>query len=399
MMKKFDFIVIGGGIVGLTVAQFLIQKYPRSKIGVLEKEESPGLHASGRNSGVLHCGIFYGGDTLKAKVCAEGAKKMIAFAKSENIPVRQDGKVILATSENQIPTMHKLMKNAVDNNIRAEIIDHSQLKELEPYAADGVGAIFCPDTAVIDSSAVLVKIKRILEGKGVTFLTGHEFQKVIGKGEISTSRGNFSYGFLFNCAGAYADKIAKNFGLGQQYTLVPFKGIYWKLSTSSNHKVRANLYPVPDVSMPFLGIHLTRTISGDVYVGPTSIPAFGRENYGLLSGLKLSEACEVGKELAAMYIHNQNNFRKLAHTEIAKYYKSNFLKSTQKLMPSLTIDDFVPTKKAGIRPQLVNINTRKLEMDYILEKTDDSIHVLNAISPAFTASLAFSELIVNSTKL
>jgi L-2-hydroxyglutarate oxidase len=399
MNKNFDFLVVGGGIVGLTVANVLTQRYPSSSIAILEKEDSLGYHASGRNSGVLHCGIFYGSDTLKAKVCAEGARRMIDFAKSENINFKQDGKVILATSEEQLPAIQKLMKNAKDNHIKAELINSSQLKKLEPYAAEGSGAIFCQDTAVIDGLSVLSRLKEILKDKGVTFLFGCAFQKVIRKGEINTSLGNISYGFLFNCAGAYADKVAKGFGIGNQFALVPFKGIYWKLAPSAAFKVRANIYPTPDTSLPFLGIHLTKTISGDVYAGPTAIPALGRENYGFLSGANLFEGYEIGKEIVSMYIHNENNFRKLAHVELGKYIKSNFLLATKKLVPSLKIDDFVPTKKAGIRPQLINIHTKKLEMDYILEGLDDSIHVLNAISPAFTASFAFSELIVDAANL
>jgi L-2-hydroxyglutarate oxidase LhgO len=212
---------------------------------------------------------------------------------------------------------------------------------------------------------------------------------------MQTTQGEIRYGFLINCAGAYADTVAKAYGLANEYALVPFKGIYWKLSKSANSKVRANIYPVPDVSMPFLGVHLTRVINGDVYIGPTAIPAFGRENYGIVQGLSLTESVAIGYQLAGMYLRNENNFRKLAHHEMGKYSKQNFLGAAKKLMPSLNEDDMVPTPKAGIRPQLVNTKTRKLEMDYILANTDDSLHVLNAISPAFTGSWAFAELIAD----
>lgn len=397
--KCYDFLIVGGGIVGLTVANELLKRYPLSKICVLEKEPSLGMHASGRNSGVMHCGIYYGNDTLKAKLCAEGARRMIEFAISEKIAVNKCGKVILATSQDQLPTVTKLMENASDNQIHAELIDQDRLHELEPFAAQGVAAIHCPDTAVIDSRAVLSRIKEMLIAKGVVFEFGAEFVGQNGRGTITTKNGRYSYGKLFNCAGAYADKVARAFGVAEEFALVPFKGIYWKLSENAKHKVRANIYPVPDVSMPFLGVHLTRTISNDVYVGPTAIPAFGRENYGILSGANIGEAMEIGAELAGMYLHNENNFRKLAHVEMGKYIKSNFLAAAQKLMPSLTADDMVPTTKAGIRPQLINKKTRKLEMDYILETTEDSIHVLNAISPAFTCSFAFSEMIVSKAGL
>ena len=399
MNNSFDFVVIGAGIVGLTVAYELIRRKPNARIAIIEKEAAPGMHASGRNSGVMHCGIYYGSDTLKARVCASGAKRMIEFAKTEGISYRQTGKVVLATSEEQLSSVEKLIDNARKNEIPAELIDHQQLREIEPYAAMGPAAIFCPTTAVIDSAAVVHRLREILQAQGVEFFFDC---CVVGQDNdtyLKTSQGLFSYGFLFNCAGAYADTIAKYFDLAEDYVLIPFKGIYWKLSPTANPKVRSNIYPVPDISLPFLGIHFTRVISGDVYLGPTAIPALGRENYGKLEGLSLLEGGVISLQLAKMYLRNENNFRMLAHLELGKYNKSNFLQAARKLMPTLTVDDMIPTKKVGIRPQLVNLNTRKLEMDYILERTPKSLHVLNAISPAFTGSFAFAEMIVDQANI
>ena len=397
-MRVFNYVIVGGGIVGLTVAHELIRRKPGARIALLEKEAMPGAHASGRNSGVMHSGIYYGSNTLKARVCASGARQMIKFAKAEGIAHKQCGKVILATSEEQLPTIEKLLKNARDNNIQAELIDQQQLREIEPYAALGPAAIYCPTTAVIDSVSVVNRLHNNLQSQGVEFFFNCQVLDLSNEEQIETTQGIFSYGFLFNCAGAYADKVAKYFGLANDYALVPFKGIYWKLSASANPRVRANIYPAPDISLPFLGVHLTRVISGDVYVGPTAIPAFGRENYVKFHGVKLTEAIEISLQLTEMYIHNENNFRKLAHLEISKYWKHNFLKAACKLVPTLTAEDLVPTSKTGIRPQLVNVKTRKLEMDYIFEKTQKSIHVLNAISPAFTSSFAFAHLIVAESK-
>ncbi|MGX2040499.1 L-2-hydroxyglutarate oxidase [Methylocaldum sp. MU1018] len=393
--KTYDFVIVGAGIVGLTVAHELLKRQPGSRLAIIEKEPALGKHASGRNSGVMHCGIYYGSDTLKAKVCASGARRMVEFAKAEGIAVNQCGKVILATSEDQLPTVDKLMANAKDNNIPAELIDYQQLREIEPYAAPGPAAIYCPTTAVIDSAAVLNRLKENLEQKGVVFFFNCAVTGQQSKGQLQTTLGTISYGYMINCAGAYADTIAKSFGLAQEYALVPFKGIYWKLSEAANSKVRANIYPVPDISMPFLGVHLTRVIDGSVYVGPTAIPALGRENYGIIQGINLIESLSIGYQLSGMYLRNENNFRKLAHVEIGKYSKKNFFVAARRLMPSLEMEDMVPTSKSGIRPQLVNTKTRKLEMDYILAKADNSLHVLNAISPAFTSSLTFAELILN----
>ena len=398
-VATYDFIVIGSGIVGLSVATELLKRQPNSSIAIVEKESAPGVHASGRNSGVLHSGIYYTNDTMKAKVCAKGGRRMIEFAVEENIDFSQDGKVIIATSEEQLPIVDKLLNNAANNKIPAERIDNKQLMELEPYASpDSLAAIYCKTTAVIDSKAVVGRLHEKLIKQGVAFLLNTKFIKWVKKGEIMTSKGRIQYGFLYNCAGAYADKVAKHFGLAGDYELIPFKGIYWKLSKDASYKIRANIYPVPDISMPFLGVHLTKVISGDVYVGPTAIPAFGRENYNILSDIRVSEALPITVKLLEMYLKNKNNFRKMTYLEMSKYWKPNFLAAAKKLMPSLEAKDLVPTSKVGIRPQLININTGELEMDYIFESTIDSLHVLNSISPAFTSSFAFAELIVDKSK-
>jgi len=392
--QTFDVVIVGAGIVGLTVAHGLMNRNPALRIGVLEKEEKPGKHASGRNSGVMHCGIFYGADTIKAKVCATGSARMQAFAAEHGIACDRGGKLVLATQESQLPAIEKLLKNAADNQIRAERMDAKQASEIEPFAAPAAAAIYCPDTAVIDSNAVLARLTQLLTDKGVKIIFNAEVTGLAGPKQLSTRQGTIGYGYLINCAGAYADRIAKFYGCAGDYVLVPFKGLYWKLSPESNPKVRANIYPVPDPALPFLGVHLTRVISGDVYVGPTAIPALGRENYHGLEGVSASETLRIIKTLATMYAHNQQNFRLLTHNELAKYHKRWFYQSAQKLMPSLRMADMVRSPKAGIRPQLVNLATHKLEMDYIFEETPDSLHVLNTISPAFTSSLAFADMII-----
>lgn len=396
MDQSCDFLIIGAGIVGLTVAYELNQRLPAAKIIIIDKEAQAGKHASGRNSGVLHSGIYYSSDTLKAKVCADGARRMIAFAEEHGIAYKKNGKVIVTRSENDQATVEKLLKNAAENGIRSWAIDNQQLRELEPYVAEDTFGIYSPDTAVIDNSIVVQTLTKLLQDKGVEFHWNQAFIKTISPGTINTTNNRFSFGHLFNCAGAYADKVAKAFDTAHEYALVPFKGIYWKLHDNAKHLVNANIYPVPDINLPFLGVHLTRNIHGDVYVGPTAIPAFGRENYGLVSGIAFKESVEIMTQLARMYAGNNNNFRQLSHAELSKYLKSNFLSAAQKLVPCLKSEDMIPTPKAGIRPQLINISTKKLEMDYILLEKQHSTHILNAISPAFTSAFAFAELIVES---
>lgn len=396
----FDYLVVGAGIVGLTTAQELKKRFPNASVAIVEKEAQVGLHASGRNSGVMHSGVYYGNTTLKAKVCSVGARRMREFAEKHQISCHKSGKVIIATSERDLPTVEKLMKNARDNNVRAELLTEAEIKKIEPYASPYKMGIHSPDTAVIDSKAVVKKLFEILSNLGVQFFfNAKELTFSPDKKTVEINQQQVSYGFLFNCAGAGADLVAKKFGLAQDYTLVPFKGIYYKIRPERDYLVNSNIYPVPDIDLPFLGVHLTRVVSGDVYVGPTAIPAFGRENYGILNGLEFKESFKIGKDLISMYLENKQNFRLLVHTEVRKYLKPWFVEAAQKLMHEIKSDDLIPCDKVGIRPQLINVKTKSLEMDYILENTESSLHVLNAISPAFTSSLAFSEWIVEQAGL
>jgi L-2-hydroxyglutarate oxidase LhgO len=394
-----DFVIIGAGIVGLTVALELRKRHKSASIVVIEKEPTVGLHASGRNSGVLHSGIYYGSDTLKAKVCSSGAKKMQEFADEYDIACNKSGKVIIATSKNDLVTIDKLLQNAIDNGINAEKLDEREVKEIEPYANPYQSGIYSPDTAIIDSKSVVQKLYSLLKDKSIVFkldspLLGNDRKNKI----LTIPKEEISYGYLYNCAGANADIIAKMFGKGLDYTMIPFKGTYYKLRPERNYLVNSSIYPVPDISLPFLGIHLTKVINGDIYIGPTAIPAFGRENYGIFEGINFNEGIEIGSELLGMYLKNKSNFRLLVHTEMRKYIKPWFLKSAQKLVPELNSNDLIQSNKVGIRPQLVNIKTKAIEMDYIIEQTENSTHILNSISPAFTSSFAFAEWIVDKAE-
>lgn len=395
-MPSSDFVIIGAGIIGLTTAFELKKCFPKASIVVLEKESALGKHASGRNSGVLHSGIYYASDTLKAKVCSKGAARMMEFAGEHGIPYRRSGKVIIATGEQDMPTVERLLQNARDNGIRAEKLDEKGIKEIEPHARPYRVGIYSPDTAVIDSRSVLEKLRELLVQSGVHFALNQTVTDITEKDKcLFTSSGKYSYGYVFNCAGASADLIARKFGLCRDYTLLPFKGLYYKLRKERANLVRSNIYPVPDISLPFLGVHLTRVINGDVYAGPTAIPAFGRENYGVLQGIRPGEGMKIGWQLARLYLRNQENFRQLVHSEIRKYSKTHFIEAARRLVPDIRADDLIPSEKVGIRPQLVNLRTQKLEMDFVVESTPSSLHVLNAISPAFTSSFAFAELLVD----
>jgi (S)-2-hydroxyglutarate dehydrogenase len=393
--KKYDFIIIGAGIIGLSVAKELSEQFPKAGIAIIEKEKSMGKHASGRNSGVLHSGIYYPQDSLKAAVCSEGARRLRQFAKEHQIACHQTGKLIIATNEQELTMLDSLLNNAKNNNIKAWHVDEQQIKEIEPYASPFQSGIFTPDTASIDSQAVLKKLYEIVTARGVDIFFNQPVVRAHSQhNTVMTLTETFSYDYLFNCAGAGTDALAKMFGLAKNYTLLPFKGIYYKLKKEKTDWIKGNIYPVPDLKLPFLGVHFTRTIEGHVYVGPTAIPAFGRENYGLIKGISM-EGFRIAKDIALLYIANLQNFRELIHSEIKKYAKPYFMNAAKKLVSSVHSDDLETSNKVGIRPQLVNMSQRKLEMDYILEHDKHSIHVLNAISPAFTGSFCFAELLVN----
>ncbi len=399
MKISCDYLVVGAGIVGLTIAWELKNRYPLSRIIILEKEADIGFHASGRNSGVLHSGIYYGNDTLKAKVCSKGSQRMKDFATEYNIPCEENGKIIIATSDKDIPVLNTLLDNAKNNGVEAYLLDEKEILKMEPYSSPYQAGIYSPGTSVIDSKSVLSTLKALLEEKNVHFYFSSALLSVsLDEKVVRTHNNNFSFGYLYNCAGAYSDQIAKKFGLAKHLTLVPFKGIYYKLKRDKEYLVKSSIYPTPDYNLPFLGVHLTKVINGDIYVGPTAIPAFGRENYGILSGIKASEGIEITSNLVKMYIKNKQNFRKLAHSELKKYIKSYLVADARALVGSLKSDDLISSQKVGIRPQLINSKTNKLEMDYIIQHNECSTHVLNSISPAFTSSFEFARIIVHKSK-
>ena len=391
-----DFVIAGAGIVGLCAAFEIKGRYPRARILILEKEPAPGLHASGRNSGVLHSGIYYTTDTLKARICSAGAKRMREFAAEYGIACEPRGKVILATCEEDLPAVERLMKNARENQLRAEILSEDGIRNIEPHARPYKTGVYTPDTAVIDSGGVVRKLFEILSGQGVEFCFNREIGAIdpVQK-EVSAAGDVFKFGYFINCAGAHADKLAACFGLGKKYALLPFKGLYFKLRAERQFLVKSNIYPVPDLAMPFLGIHLTRVISGEVYLGPTAIPALGRENYGLFEGINLQESFGILGRLLQMYWSDAHSFRNLVHREVLHYLKPYFVAAARRLVPELRAEDLVPSGKVGIRPQLIRLADKKLEMDFVIEQTPDSLHVLNAISPAFTSAFAFAALLAD----
>lgn len=395
---KYDFIVVGAGIVGLSLAQELTLQYPKSSILIIEKEQEIGLHASGRNSGVLHSGLYYPSASLKAKFCAQGARYWREYCHEHSIACRPLGKVVVPTRAEDDQHLEMLLGRAQKNQATAELIDTQQLKELEPDVHSASGrALYCPETSVIDGKAVLYQICAVLnQNNNVSFLFGDKvIQHDASQKSIMTAQGNqFSFGHLFNSAGLYSDKVAKLFGAGQKYTSLPFKGLYYQLKPESKIRCNGLVYPVPDLNMPFLGVHFTRTFDDKIYLGPTAVPALGREHYHGMQGIDYSDLGRYALQMMKFYWQNTQGFRQYCHSEAFRFIKRYFTKGAQQLVPDIEVSDLISCQKVGIRPQLVNLETQSLEMDFVIEHHHNTTHILNAISPAFTSAPAFVKYVV-----
>jgi L-2-hydroxyglutarate oxidase LhgO len=381
-------VIAGAGILGLTLARELAAR-GATDILVLDKEPGPGRHASGRNSGVLHAGIYYAPDSLRARTCLAGNRLMKAYCRNRGLPLAESGKVIVTRDPGELPGLLALRDRGLANGASVSLVDARELAAIEPHARTVERALFSPETAVVDPGAILAALVEDLAASGrVRFLWNTRAIGPKGPGLLATTAGDVAYDRLANLAGAYADKLARAFGLGAGHQLVPFKGVYRKLRPGAAHLVRGNIYPVPDPRNPFLGVHFTRGVSGEVCIGPTSIPAFGRENYGLVSGLD-AEAFSILYRDAVLFAVNPG-FRSIALSEPRKYRFERFFADASRLVRGLKPEDVVPSAKVGIRPQLVDTRRNTLVADYVLERGPRELHVLGAISPAFTASMAFA---------
>ena len=389
---KAEILIVGAGIIGLTIARELVSA-GYGDIVIVEKEPELGRHASGRNSGVLHAGIYYSPDSLKARSCLNGNFLMRAFCKGKGLPLAECGKVIVTRTPEELPVLDELFLRATANGAKVDTIDEQQLAAIEPSARTVERALFSHYTAVVDPKAVLKSLKSDLEGSGrVRLYTDCRLTDIRGSGTAVTSRGEIGFTRFVNAAGAYCDKVAGLFGIGKKYRLIPFKGFYRQLRRDAPCTVNGNIYPVPDIRNPFLGVHFTRSVHGDVYLGPTAIPAFGRENYGVLAGID-AEGFGILMEDLVMFLANPQ-FRSVALTEPRKYIPSCFFRDAARLVKELQPEDVVPSAKVGIRPQLVDWETKQLVMDFMVVSDGPSIHVLNPISPAFTSSMDLAHGIV-----
>jgi (S)-2-hydroxyglutarate dehydrogenase len=387
-MRTADFVVIGAGIVGLAIAREIKRRSPQARVIVIEKERAPGLHSSGRNSGVLHSGIYYPPGSLKAKVCRDGCLEWIAWCEERRLPIARVGKLLVPVSVEDAPQLDVLQERGAANGVPVERLDAGELAKREPEARSATGeALFVPMTSVISPAAALASVIDDVRAAGVEIVCGSALSAVDPASRTLECGGErVSYGHAINAAGLHADTVARLFGADGAYTLLPFKGIYWKLDPSSGIRLNHLVYPVPDLRVPFLGVHTTTSIDGTIYLGPTAVPAFGRENYRGLAGVGAADLPRILFLLARQFASGREGFRTLAWKEGPRYFRRWFAHAAQALLPRLRPEHLLACDKVGIRAQMLDRRSGRLVTDFVVEAGPSSTHVINAISPAFTSA-------------
>ena len=392
-----DFIVIGAGIVGLATAWRLVQRFPDCSVLVVESEADVAAHQSGHNSGVLHSGIYYKPGSIRATTCRTGKAAMEAFCEEHQIPWDRCGKVIVATDSAELESMEKIAARGSENGIAYERLDSDQLRELEPNAA-GIAALHVPETGIVNYATVCKRLARCVQDAGGRIVFGSKIVAVDAAARsirLSAADGQvFHAAKMINCGGLQCDRIAALSGVSPEIRIVPFRGEYYELAPGRETLVRNLIYPVPDPSFPFLGVHFTRMIDGGVECGPNAVLAFSRAGYDWKT-IRLSDLAQTLRF---------GGFQKLAlrhwRTGLGEMHRSlskaAFVTALQKLMPCLTASDLV-RGRAGVRAQAVSRDGELVD-DFLFQRSDAAVHVLNAPSPAATASLAIAQVIVDQVE-
>ena len=390
----FDIAIVGGGIVGAATLYKLQQKNPNLTIVLLEKEKELAHHQTGHNSGVIHSGLYYKPGSLKAKNCFDGRHELVAFAKEHGIQHDICGKVIVATDEKELPNLDRIFENGVQNNIEGiKKITAAEVKEIEPFV-ECIAGIYVPVTGIIDFRGATAKMVELaLElNKSSEVRLDTEFisvEKTTNYSLIQTNKEPIQAIYIVYCAGLQADRLAKKDGVNLKEQVVPFRGDYYELTNEAKHKVKNLIYPVPDPNFPFLGVHFTRMVDGNVECGPNAVFSFKREGYNR-TDFSFRDTWEALTYRGTWKLFLSNI--KYGIDEYRRAFsKRLFLKSLQRMIPSLTMDDIEPAR-AGVRAQLLSQNGDTRD-DFRIEHHGNSIHVLNAPSPAATASLAIGNYI------
>jgi L-2-hydroxyglutarate oxidase len=389
----YDFIIIGGGIIGVSTALSLITEHPDKKILLLEKESAFAAHQTGHNSGVIHAGVYYQPDSLKAKFCREGLKKTIDFCKDNNIPFEQCGKLLVATSTVELNRMSALFERCQENEIEAELLNKHQLNELEPNI-NGLGAILIKSTGIVNYQLITQKMAEQFKGLGGNYLLDTQITNLkenLNSIEVITKHQIFNAKYLISCAGLMADRIVKMLNIRTDFQIIPFRGEYFQLPKKRNQLVKHLIYPIPDPRLPFLGIHLTKMIDGSITVGPNAVLGFKREGYNRIN-FSIKDVAQM-LSFKGFYRIISKNLRSGIDEMLNSIYKSGYLKQVQKYCPLIDLEDLQPYP-AGIRAQAV-LNDGTLVHDFLFAESRRSIHVCNAPSPAATSAIPIGRYITS----
>ena len=396
MASQYDVTIIGGGIIGLATALKLTRAYPSTKLLLLDKESNLAQHQTGHNSGVIHSGLYYRPGSLKASTCVTGRKALIEFCDENNIPYELCGKVVVATSEQEIPRLEELHRRGLANGLQGlEIVGRERLKELEPYAL-GVKALIVPATGIIDYKKVAAAYAGKVRAAGGEIRTSHKVLGILQSGQeiiLQTSGGDYRTKHLINCCGLQSDLVAKMMEKGNgarradEHRIIPFRGEYYKIAPARSFLVKNLIYPVPDPTFPFLGVHFTRMINGGIEAGPNAVLAFAREGYRKtdVNLADLAKTISFKGFWAMTGKYWQTGFGELYRS----LSKSAFVKALQKLLPEITDSDLIPGG-SGVRAQAVSASGALVD-DFVIKESRNAIHVLNAPSPGATASLAIGQ--------
>ena len=389
-----DYLIVGAGIVGLSIALELKRRNPGTKVLVVEKEPTAGLHASGRNSGVIHAGFYYSPDSLKAKLTVEGNALMKEYCDKNGLMMRRCGKVVVAQNDSQCAEVQNLFDRGMANGVDLEIVSESDLRKIEPLAKTAGIALWSPNTAVADPAEVTLQILKDLRKVGVDFLFQTEIVKIQDGQAESRGGRRIKFGHLVNAAGLYSDRLAKVAGFGGRYSMLPFIGLYL-YAPRLKGVLQSHIYPTPDPRNPFLGAHLTRTAHDQVKIGPTAIPVLGREQYSLFESLNFGEVFESLANYPRFLFSKHHDSWSLVRTELPKLSPQYLRSKVAPLVRDVPLKEFSQRGKPGIRAQLFDLRLGKLEMDFVIEGDKASTHVLNAVSPGWTTCFSFASYVVD----
>ncbi len=382
-------VVIGGGIVGLATAYEILRERPHATVTVLEKEDRLAGHQTGHNSGVIHAGVYYAPGSLKATLCKAGALSMVEFCEKHDIPYRITGKLIVATEEAEVPRLQALYERATANGLPVRLVSPEQAREFEPQVAC-VAAIHSPTTGIVDYGQVSRRLGELVEAEGGEIRLGTRVTAVKPGGVIETTGGDLRADHLINCAGLYADRIARMAGLRPPARIIPFRGEYYELRPERRDLVHGLIYPVPDPKFPFLGVHLTRMIDGSVHAGPNAVLALAREGY-TWGRIRPRDVVDTAVYPGLWRLARPN--LGYAWSEVRRSLsRRRFAQSVARLLPAVTEADIVRAG-AGVRAQAIRPDG-KLVDDFLFVRAPGQVHVLNAPSPAATSALEIAKHIV-----